>query len=382
MTGHLTDMTHVVVGFTRYSKVDAMMVHKFRHVFVRLVSQLHAMILADLEGGEQGTECKALQFELLDLEGFEKKALVYFELVSKRRDHLPLLVNQWINNIVVDNIGSGVLSVPPPLLARVFQSMNQCLLSYHEARKYGDTPFPFPYTVGIEIVLSAHFVLTPLFVCLWTTNLAAMCSFSFVLLFPMWLLHLVPNQLENPFEPDLTGLDTRELQEELKQTLTALLSEPMGYCPKLRIESHDPDERLGQNQSYVAFTPTPPTKIGGTAMFSTTLLHKRASLEQLFEQGAHNRTGTSNAGSIGHNVTATTAASRVSSYQVRFVTLGVGPCREQMESSQRVAAPRPDVIDDIGPPSSMSAASSARTSRLEDVAVDEDAVAGTATVVV
>ena len=158
----------------------------------------------------------------------------------------------------------------------------------------------------------------------------------------------------------------------------------MGYCPKLRIESQDADERLGQNQSYVAFTPTPPTQIGRTAMFSTTLLNKRASLEQLFEQGAHNRTGTSHTptGSSAHNVTTTTAASRVSSYQVRFVTLGVGPCREEMESSQRVAALRPDVIDDIGPPSSMSAASSARTSRLEDLAVDEDAVAGTATVVV
>ena len=228
-------------------------------------------------------------------------------------------------------------------------------------------------------MLSAHFVLTPLFVCLWTTNLAAMCSFSFVLLFPMWLLHLVPNQLENPFEPDLNGLDTRELQEELNQTLTALLSEPMGYCPKLRMEIHDPDERLGQNQSYVAFTPTPPTQIGRTAMFSTTLLNKRASLEQLFEQGAHNRTGTSNAGSIGHTVTTTTAASGVSSYQVRFVTSGVEPCDEGIEGAGRVEAARPDAFDHTGQSSSMSGASFASTVRVGDVSVDEEGVEGTAT---
>ena len=249
MTGHLNDMTHVVMGFSRYGKADKEKVDTFNHTFVRLVSLLHAVILAELEGDDLGTASKALEYELLDVQGLCSRTLTHIRRVSAvHRDHLPIMVFQWMHNLIVDNMTTEVLSIPAPLLTRVFGAMTESMLNYHEARKYADTPFPFPYTAGIEIVLSVHFILTPLFVALWTRSPFALCLFTFVLLFPMWLLHLVPNEMENPFVPDYNGLNTKELQEELNKVLAALLSDSFSHCPELRVLAADAGERLGWNE--------------------------------------------------------------------------------------------------------------------------------------
>ena len=242
-------MTHVVMGFSRYGKADKEKVDTFNHTFVRLVSLLHAVILAELEGDDLGTASKALEYELLDVQGLCSRTLTHIRRVSAvHRDHLPIMVFQWMHNLIVDNMTTEVLSIPAPLLTRVFRAMTESMLNYHEARKYADTPFPFPYTAGIEIVLSVHFILTPLFVALWTTSPFALCLFTFVLLFPMWLLHLVPNEMENPFVPDYNGLNTKELQEELNKVLAALLSDSFSHCPELRVLAADAGERLGWNE--------------------------------------------------------------------------------------------------------------------------------------
>ena len=268
MTGHLTDMTHVALGFTRHGTADQERKDQFKHTFARLVSLLHALILADLEGDEKETVSKALEYDLLDVQSLDTKSLVNIRRVALNREHLPILIFQWLHNLIVDNISTGVLSIPPPLLTRVFRAMTESMLSYHEARKYADTPFPFPYTAGIEIVLTVHFILTPLFVCLWTTSAIAMCVLTFVLLFPMWLLHLVPNELENPFEPDYNGLDTRELQEELNEFLTAILSPPFSHCPALRVLAAEADERLGENQTVNFARPMKDVRSSFSTVFS------------------------------------------------------------------------------------------------------------------
>jgi len=250
MMGHWLEMVHVLVAFTRHSQAGTERIRMFKHTLIRLVSFLNSIILADLEGVEEDGAQEALHFELLDIEALEHAALSHIELSPQLRE-MPVLVFQWLNNLIVDEITSGVLNIPAPLLTRVFHSMNNAMLSYHDAKKYGSTPFPFPYSVAIEVMMCAHLLYTPLVVSTWTSNIAGSVIFTFLLVFLMWVLHLVPFELENPFRPNVNGLDTEDLQEVMNQTLASVLNSSMDYCPRLKkhLNAKAADERLWNDKT-------------------------------------------------------------------------------------------------------------------------------------
>lgn len=308
MMGHWTDMTHVTIGFTRYSSAGTERIRLFKQTFVRLVSLLNAMILADLEGVEDGSQ-NALHFELLDIEAFEDDALSHIELTPTLVE-TPLLVFQWLNNLIVDEISTGVLNIPAPLLTRVFQAMNAAMLSYHDAKKYANTPFPFPYTAAIEMMMFTHFFITPLVMSSWTTSHAGLVIFTFSLVFLMWVLHLVPGELENPFQVSVNGLDTESLQAVMNQTLTALIGLPMEYGPKLKkgITSQECHDRLaspaGVGMARVAY-PTVTHMKSYKDVFLRNVRHTRHilksstrgdSVESALSSGVLSRSGVSSVG--------------------------------------------------------------------------------------
>ena len=231
MLGHWTDLTAVAFSFTKHSEQEQDRIRIFKHAVARLVSLLNAVIFADLEGSKENATNRALNYELLDVEGLDNAALEHLQLADGQ--HLiPLMVFQWFHNLIVQEISTGVLSIPAPLLTRVFQAMNQAMLSYEDARKYASTPFPFPYTAAMEIVLTVHFFLTPLMVSSWELELPGVLCFNFFLVFMMWLLHLVPRDFENPFAVQLAGLDTEKLQNTMNEILVNLMTDPMDYCPR------------------------------------------------------------------------------------------------------------------------------------------------------
>lgn len=275
MMGHWTDMTHVTIGYTRYSSVEIDRVRLFKQTLVRLVSLLNAMILADLEGvDEDGDQC-ALHFQLLDIEAFEEDALTHIEL-SPRLGETPLLVFQWLNNLIVDEISSGVLNIPPPLLTRVFQAMNSAMLSYHDAKKYANIPFPFPYTAAIEMVMTIHGIFTPFVITSWTSSWLGAAMGTFVLVFLMWVLHLVPNELENPFEVSMNGLDTESMQVAMNERLRALIGDSMEYAPKLkkRITASVAHERLIRPISGCTARVAAPPKLKHMKSYRDVFVHK------------------------------------------------------------------------------------------------------------
>jgi len=219
----------------------------FRALYVRLMSLLNAMILAELEG-ETG-DIAAFGYELLDAQALESDALA----LLKRTEQKPILIFQWINNLMVTGISSGVLSIPPPVLTRAFQSMNFGMLSYHDAMKYVDTPFPYPYTVAIEICLTLHFFLTPLVVSSWSNDYVGTSLFSFILVFMFWFLHFVANELENPFGQDINDLDMEGMQREMNRHLRLLGSAEILYTPRMHasIDSLESRDRLRSRKNTV-----------------------------------------------------------------------------------------------------------------------------------
>lgn len=233
MVGDWFDTAATLLAFTRFSSAPPDEITAFRHTVVRLLSMLNAMIMADLEGTTQDADgAMALNFPLLDADAMEAQCFKRLRMATNR----PGLVFQWIQNLLVDNIKSGVLNIPPPVLTRSFQALEGGMLRYHDAQKYASIPFPFPYTATTEVLLIIHFFLSPWAVAGWAADLhptfAGFCTF--VLVFVLWSLHFVAHELQNPFGTDLIDLPLSDIQEHTNSALQMLLSPSGEYAPQLR----------------------------------------------------------------------------------------------------------------------------------------------------
>merc|ERR1740121_3571480 len=81
------------------------------------------------------------KFELID-----PTALDWQSRKELRKSRRPVeLVFSWIQALIVENIKTGVLSIPPPLLSRSFQEYANGMVQFHDACKISTCPFPFPY---------------------------------------------------------------------------------------------------------------------------------------------------------------------------------------------------------------------------------------------
>jgi len=250
MMGHWCDASVSVTAFCKAASASDEETSLFQMTFVRLISLLNAMILADLEGTEHDEgPSLAFGYELLDAKSLDRQSIN----IMKRTDAKALLVYQWINNLMVKGQMTGILDIPAPLLARAFQALNLGLLDYMDALKFVDTPFPFPYAASIEILLTLHFGLTPLAVCAWTDNLGFVALFCFILVSSVWVLHLVASELENPFGHDMNALEMEEMQKDMNRNLTRLVSAEFQHTPGMRTVA-DHEEFLNRLRSSVRTT--------------------------------------------------------------------------------------------------------------------------------
>merc|ERR1719208_407466 len=79
------------------------------------------------------------------------------------------LIYQWIQQLIVENIGAGVLSIPPPILSRSFQEIANGMAAFHEAVKISSIPFPFPYAQCCDCLLILHWLVSPFICTPWDT---------------------------------------------------------------------------------------------------------------------------------------------------------------------------------------------------------------------
>merc|ERR1719375_620630 len=86
-------------------------------------------------------EVQAFNMELIDAGALSNESL----RVIRDSDAKAELIFQWIQQVVVENIKTGILSIPPPILSRSFQEIANGMVHFHEAMKISNVPFPFPY---------------------------------------------------------------------------------------------------------------------------------------------------------------------------------------------------------------------------------------------
>lgn len=240
MMGVWADAASTVIAFTRHSQASEDNIQTFQQTLVRLISLLSAMILAELEGSEPGEAVHMKHFELVDVECLNPEAILYLKNCQQK----PAVVFQWIQNLIVDNIGTGVLTIPAPLLSRTFQDLGSAMINYHDALKYVEVPFPFPYTACTDILLIIHWAVTPVVLCTWTSQPVWAALFTFILVFVVWSLHLIAGELENPFGCDVNDLHMVELQRCINTSLIILVTNTSRLTPRLCMDHRTAAARL------------------------------------------------------------------------------------------------------------------------------------------
>mmetsp|Transcript_26742 Transcript_26742/g.61604 ORF Transcript_26742/g.61604 Transcript_26742/m.61604 type:complete len:586 (-) Transcript_26742:103-1860(-) len=230
------DGCSALVSFAEHArtKVDDGLLDDFRGRIVRLFSMLHACALAELEsinaGTEQIEEVYAFKFDVLDPAGFDSKSLA----TIKYSDSKVELVYSWIQTVIVENMLTGVLSIPPPILSRAFQEIANGMVAFHDAVKITYIPFPFPYAQTCDCLLVMHWIVMPLVVPQWVSHPAWAAVFVFIQVFILWALNFIATEIENPFGTDPNDIDGNNMQKDMNRHLLLLLRAEVLNTPQLQ----------------------------------------------------------------------------------------------------------------------------------------------------
>lgn len=226
------DACSALVAFCRHSKGEhSQRVEYFQNVLIRLVSVLHALALAEIEENRSDDPSKisAYRYDMLDVRGLDDSSVH----AIKDSDSKIELVYTWIQSVIVDAVTEGYLTIPSPLLTRVWQEFGNGMVFFHDAIKISTIQFPFPYAQLCDGLLGIHMALTPLVVAQWVTSPWASFVFSFVQVFALWCLNGIALEIENPFGNDGNDLEGHIMQQEMNRQLLALLDRRTKQVPKL-----------------------------------------------------------------------------------------------------------------------------------------------------
>jgi len=263
------DACSSLISFCKASCAPPETIHTFKSLLVRLTSMLHAAALGALEegdlnefGGEDfheplgggSVKRSADTYPLFKGNGDE-----YMDEESIRTirncDCRVELIFEWIQQLVVENIETGVLSIPPPILSRSFQELANGMVAFHDAMKISHIPFPFPYAQSCDLLLVFHWVLVPFVTSQWVSNPFWAAIFTFVQVFILWSLNLIAIQIDNPFGHDANDINADEMQDEINRHLQMLLEPTTDRTPRLIRRSRAPYlggvERYPSRNSFV-----------------------------------------------------------------------------------------------------------------------------------
>jgi len=216
-----------LISFSSLSKNPAHQVYEFRHTLVRLFSLMHSCHLQEIAVMNEE------EFSLIDIRGLDhdtRDVLLRWQKDGRGKAHLTF---QWVLNLIVHNMDTGVLPVPAPILTRVFQEISRGKEHADSALKITDTQFPFPYAQTTVVLLLIHSVLSPLVVCAYTGSVSVSAVFTFVAVFVFWCIHFIAVEIEEPFGDDVNDLPLYELQSEMNRSLIDLLDPGSNRVPAL-----------------------------------------------------------------------------------------------------------------------------------------------------
>mmetsp|Transcript_28146 Transcript_28146/g.51148 ORF Transcript_28146/g.51148 Transcript_28146/m.51148 type:complete len:588 (-) Transcript_28146:154-1917(-) len=231
-----------IIAFCKHSRASTNRIQSFQECIVRLFSMLHAVALAEIEDVNADCaieEIQAFRYELIDAEAIDPISLE----TIKESDSKVELVFHWIQQLIVENIESDVLSLPAPILTRCFQKLTDGMVHFHDSIKISNIPFPFPYAQTCDCLLVLHWMMTPIVVATSASQPVWSGIFSFFSVFILWALNAIAVEIENPFGMDANDIDTSAMQLELNKHLILLLDKKAQRTPFLAKDVRDSKTR-------------------------------------------------------------------------------------------------------------------------------------------
>jgi len=215
-----------IIAFTTTSKRPHEEVMEFRLKLVRLMSCLHANALDFIAPPGDRVQ------KVLGIAGLDHDTL---KLMSVCEDETLLYVLvQWIQQMILHNIETGVIPTPPPIVSRVFQDLSTGIVTLNNVRKISETPFPFPYAQALSTVIVMHAAITPFVFAVWTENMYWAALFTFTAVFLFSCINFIAAEIEQPFGSDENDIDLKELQSKFNNILVTMLSPQCTQRPRLK----------------------------------------------------------------------------------------------------------------------------------------------------
>jgi len=143
------------------------------------------------------------------------------------------IVMQWIKHCIMRGIDDKTLTVPPPILSRVFQEMGAGLVNFHEAQQVVIWPFPFPYAQMNVVLIIFYMLLTPVVVSFQTTRPWISGVYTLISVTCMVGIDVIATELENPFGDDPNDLPMRNMQLAMNRNLIFLVHPASAQVPTL-----------------------------------------------------------------------------------------------------------------------------------------------------
>jgi len=235
MSGSFLDSASSLLAFTTKHKASDEKVKEFRNMIVRLFSLLHAVSVLHLETSQILT-VEEVKEHMSDLDVIDPKGLGDPMLSYVSSEHCKVeMVFHWIQKYMCQNLSSGVMDAPPPVVSRAFHELANGMVHFEDCRKVCLIPFPFPYAQSSLWLMVVYWFITPLTVCSWTERPTVVFTLTFCLLITVFCLYGTADMLEQPFGvyAGQNRLDARGAQIHMNKRLLMLLSEAGNQLPAL-----------------------------------------------------------------------------------------------------------------------------------------------------
>jgi len=204
-----------LVAFSKMSKAPKAELILFQDKLIHLFSTLHACALASVAGSSHNT------FNIVDLDHVPSRFI--HALQECKPEARVELAYQWTCQLVIREIPTGLLNVPPPILSRIFQAMEKAMLEYNNVVQLMTIPYPFPYSQACFLFMWLHLTVMPVVVVGWTGQPASAGLLTFLSAACFMSLELISAELENPFGDDVNDLPVTWIHNQFNDSLQLLL---------------------------------------------------------------------------------------------------------------------------------------------------------------
>lgn len=215
MTIEWFDACAQIVSFAETSNAPLCLVDSFQSTTVKMFSLLHLCALHCI------AEVSEEHVELIDMLGIDSDRLEY--LCAKDVRLRPEIVVQWIQTNLLKAVNMGLITTPPPIVARAFQELNSGMLRLQQMQTVAETPFPIPYSQMALALLIVYTLITPFYAVSVTSARLWTALFGFTAVFIMWTIWTIANSIECPFGEDIDDLDFEFAQRRMNEKLACVM---------------------------------------------------------------------------------------------------------------------------------------------------------------